>query len=83
LPENSAHCSTRAALAAFSWRLRALSGATSITARAIAARRLPGVSRPARSSTFALAAWACSGSSSWVALAMICALYREITVPSH
>jgi hypothetical protein len=79
LPENSAHCCTSVLLAAFSRRLRAFSGATSITARAIAARSAPGVSRPARSSTFASAARASAGSRSWVAWDMTCALYREMT----
>ena len=46
---SSAHRSTRANLAAVSRRCRALSGAASITARAIAARSPPGVSLAARS----------------------------------
>ena len=49
-----------------------------MTARAIAARSAPGVSRAARSSTSASAARASSCSSSAVARAMISALYREI-----
>ena len=54
LPESSAHRSTRANFAAVSRRSFAFSGATSITARAIAARSPPGVSRPARSRTSGL-----------------------------
>ena len=79
LPENSAHHWTSVLLAAFSRRFLAFSGAISITARAIAARNAPGVSRPARSSTIASAARASAGSRSWVAWKMICALYREMT----
>ena len=45
LPESSTHRSTRANFAAVSRRSFAFSGAASITARAIAARRPPGVSR--------------------------------------
>ena len=57
-PLSSAHRSTRASRAAFSRRSFALSGATSITARATAERSLPGVSRPARSRIFAsTASW--------------------------
>ena len=54
MPESSAHRSTRANFAAVSRRFLAFSGATSITARAIAARSPPGVSRPARSRTSGL-----------------------------
>ena len=53
-PLSSAHRCTRASLAASSRRRRAFSGATSITARAIADRSPPGVSRPARPSTLLL-----------------------------
>ena len=81
LPESSAHRSTRANRAAVSRRSRAFSGATSITARAIAARSPPGVSRAARSRTLASAAAASSGSSSAVAAAISRALPRLI-VPS-
>ena len=52
-----------------------------MTARAIAARSVPGVSRAARSSISASAARASSSPSSAVARAMISALHREI-VPS-
>jgi hypothetical protein len=48
----------------------------------IAARNPPGVSRPARPSTSASAARAPAASSSLVAVAISCALYREI-VPSR
>ncbi len=61
LPESSRHRCTRASRWACSRRLRALSGATSMTARAIAARSPPGVSRPARPSTSASAARASAG----------------------
>ena len=61
-PESSAHRSTRANFAATSRRFFAFFGATSITARAIAARSAPGVSRPARSSTSCSAARASAGS---------------------
>ena len=73
-PLSSAHRCTRASFAAASRRFRAFSGATCITARAIADRSPPGVSRPARPSTFSSAARASSGSSSAVAHAMICTL---------
>ena len=82
LPESSAHRSTRANLAAVSRRFRALPGAASITARAIAARSPPGVSRPARSSTSASAARASASSSRPVAVAISRALPR-LTVPSR
>ena len=81
LPESSVHRSTRMSLAAVSRRSFAFFGATSITARAIAARSPPGVSRAARSSTSASAARASSGSSRPVALAMIWAL-DMLMVPS-
>ena len=81
LPESSAHRSTRASLAAASRRSFAFSGATSITAWAIAARSPPGVSRAARSRTLPSAARAPASSSRAVARAMSSALYRE-TVPS-
>ena len=64
---------------ASSRRFLAVLGATSMTARAMAARRLPGVSRPARSSTLASAALASSGSRVEVARTMISALGRVIT----
>ena len=82
LPESSAHRCTRASRAACSRRLRALSGATSITARAIAARSPPGVSRPARPSTSASAARASAGSSTVAARAMISTLDSR-RVPSR
>ncbi len=82
LPESSAHCCTRASRAAASRRFLALPGATSMTARAIAARSPPGVRRPARPSTIASAARASPGSSSAVAAAMICALSSR-TIPSR
>ena len=82
LPESSAHRSTRAFLAAVSRRSLAFSGATSITARAMAARSPPGVSRAARSRTFASAARASAGSSSAVAPVMSSALNR-VMVPSR
>ena len=71
LPESSVHRSTRASFAAVSRRSFAFFGATSITARAIAARSPPEVSRAARSSTSCSAARASSGSSRPVASAMI------------
>ena len=67
LPESSRHRSTRANFAAVSRRSFAFSGATSMTARAMAARSAPGVSRAARSRTLASAARA-SASSRPVAL---------------
>jgi hypothetical protein len=78
-PESSAHRSTRASLAASSRRLRAASGATCMTARAIAARSPPGVSVPARSRTRASAARASSGVRSRVAAAMIRACFSRRT----
>ena len=55
-PDASAHRSTRVFSAACSRRFFALPGATSMTARAIAARSPGGVSVPARPSTIASAA---------------------------
>jgi len=81
LPESWIHRSTRASRAAVSRRSFAFFGAAAMTARAIAARRLPGVSRAARSSTSFSAARASAGSRNAVARAMISALYRD-TVPS-
>ena len=78
-PESSAHRCTRASRAAASRRFCAFLGATSMTARRMAARSPPGVSRPARSSTFFSAARASAASSSAVADTMTSALYREIT----
>ena len=46
MPESSAHCSTRASRAAVSRRVRALSGATSITAWLMAARQGAGGDPP-------------------------------------
>ena len=57
-------------------------GATSITARVIAARSPGGVSAPARPSTSASAAPARAGSSSTVAPAMITAL-RRLRIPAR
>ena len=79
LPESSSHRCTRAFRAASSRRLRALSGATWITAAATADRSPPGVSRPARSSTSASAARASSGSRFATARAMISTLASRST----
>ena len=82
-PESSAHRCTRASRsAACSRRFRAFSGATSITARTIAARSPPGVSRPARPSTIASARRASAGSSTATARAMISTLDAR-SVPSR
>ena len=81
-PESSAHRCTRASRAACSRRLRALAGATSITARAIAARSPPGVSPPARPSTSSSAARASAGSSTAAARAMI-STFDARSVPSR
>ena len=81
-PESSAHRCTRASRAATSRRFLAFSGAASSTARAIAARSPPGVSRPARPSTSASALRASAGSSTAAARAMI-STFDARSVPSR
>jgi len=81
-PLASAHRSTRVLSASCSRRFFALPGATSITARAIAARSPGGVSSPARPSTIASATRASAGSSTAVAPAMIIAL-RRLRIPAR
>ena len=81
LPESSAHRSTRAVFAAFSRRCFAFSGATSMTARASAARSPPGVNRPARPTIFASAARASPSDRYWVSRTISSALPR-VMIPS-